>query len=172
MMSFSELIKDRYSVRKFSPAPIEREKTALILEAAKVAPTAANKQPQEIYVLESEEAKQKLSEVCKFTFGAPVIFIICYNTEKDWKNNLMPGYSSGETDAAIVTTHMMLQAWELGIGSCWVGWFNSDEVKKALSLPENVVVSAILPVGYPAEGSAPSPMHSSYREDEDMVKYL
>ncbi len=171
-MNFSELAKDRYSVRKYDSRPVEDEKLSLILEAAKLAPTAANKQPQKIYVIKSEEKRIDLAKVCKFTFDAPVIFIICYDTDRDWKNNLMPGYSSGETDAAIVTTHMMLQAWELGIGSCWVGWFNSDEIKNALGLPENVVVSAILPIGYPAEGSVPSPMHTTYREDGDMVEEL
>ncbi len=171
-MTFSELAKQRYSVRKFSTQSIEEEKMSAILEAAKVAPTAANKQPQKIYVVKSEEMKTKLAGVCKFTFGAPVIFIICYDTDLDWKNNLMPGYSSGETDAAIVTTHMMLQAWELGIGTCWVGWFNSDEIRNALGIPENEVVSAILPAGYPAEDSQPSPMHTTYRSYDETVKEL
>ena len=171
-MTFAELIRERYSVRKFKPAKIEKEKVASILEAAKVAPTAANRQPQKIYVVTEGEKMEALKKVCKFTFDAPIIFITGYDTDRDWKNNLMPGYSSGETDAAIVTTHMMLQAWELGLGSCWVGWFNSDEIKEALEIPGNVVIASILPVGYPADESSPSPMHTTYREDDDMVTEL
>ncbi len=127
-MTFMELAKSHYSVRKFMDKPVEDEKLAAILEAGKVAPTACNNQPQKIFVVKSEEMREKLRAVCKCTFGAPVIFVICYDETLSWKNRLMPGYQSGETDAAIVCTHMMLEAWELGIGSCWVGMFNSDQV--------------------------------------------
>ena len=84
----------------------------------------------------------------------------------------MPGYQSGETDASIVCTHMMLEAWELGIGSCWVGMFNSDEVKQALTLPGNLTVSAILPIGYPADNVQPLDLHTTYRELHDVVTEL
>lgn len=171
-MTFLELAKERYSVRSFKDTPIDDDKMALILEAGKVAPTACNNQPQKIYVVKSQENREKLAQVCKCTFGAPVIVVVCYDKTRDWKNKRMPGYSSGETDAAIVCTHMMLEAWELGIGSCWVGMFNSDEVIKALGLPENVCVSALLPMGYPAEGAEPLNLHSIYREDSDIVTYM
>ena len=171
-MSFATLIKERFSVRKYSSHPVEDEKIAGILEAAKVAPTAANRQPQKIYVLKSEDSRKKLAQVCGCTFDAPVIFVIAYDEERAWHNKLMPGYNSGETDAAIVCTHMMLQAWELGLGSCWVGWFSSDQVKEALELPEGEVVSAILPVGYAEEGAEAGPMHLAYRDDEEMVKFM
>ena len=160
-MTFLELAKARYSVRKYLDKAIEDEKLAKILEAGQVAPTACNNQPQRVYVVKSAEARAKLAEVCKCTFDAPVILAICYDKERDWKNPLMPGYESGETDAAIVCTHMMMEAWELGIGSCWVGYFNADEVAGALSLPQNLCVSALLPIGYPAEDAAPSANHAS-----------
>ena len=159
-MSFMELSKARYSVRAFQNTPIEEEKLHLILEAGRIAPTACNNQPQKIYVAKSEEAKAKLASVCRFTFGAPVILVVCYDRTRDWKNKLMPGYESGETDAAIVCTHMMLQAAELGIGSCWVGYFNAQEVADALGLPEHVTVSALLPIGYAAEDALPAPKHT------------
>ena len=81
----------------------------------------------------------------------------------------MPGYESGETDASIVCTHMMLQAAELGIGSCWVGYFNADEVSAALDLPEQVTVSALLPIGYAADSALPAPMHTQYRDFADTI---
>ena len=168
-MTFLELAKARYSVRKYSDRAIEEEKLSLILEAGRVAPTACNNQPQKIYVAKSEEVRRKLASVCRCTFDAPVILVVCYDRNRDWKNKLQPGYESGETDAAIVCTHMMLQAFELGIGSCWVGYFNAQAVSEALGLPENVTVSALLPMGYPSEKAEPLPLHSQYRPLEDTV---
>ena len=168
-MTFQELARARYSVRSFQDRPIEEEHLNLILEAGRVAPTACNFQPQKIYVAKSAEAREKLASVCRCTFGAPVILVVCYDRERDWKNKLMPGYESGETDAAIVCTHMMLQAFELGIGSCWVGYFNPKIVAETLGLPENVTVSALLPMGYPEEDAKPLPLHSQLREFGDTI---
>ena len=171
-MTFQELAHARYSVRSFKDMPIEDEKMNLILEAGRVAPTACNFQPQKIYVAKSEDARKKLASVCRCTFDAPVILVVCYDRTRDWKNKLMPGYESGETDAAIVCTHMMLQAFELGIGSCWVGYFNAQTVADVLGLPEHVTVSALLPMGYPAENAEPLPLHSQYRDLADTVEEI
>ena len=171
-MTFQELAHARYSVRSFQDRPIEEEHLNLILEAGRVAPTACNFQPQKIYVAKSAEARAKLASVCRCTFGAPVILVVCYDRERDWKNKLMPGYESGETDAAIVCTHMMLQAFELGIGSCWVGYFNPKTVAETLGLPENVTVSALLPMGYPAEDAKPLPLHEQVREFADTIAVI
>ena len=171
-MSFLELAKARYSVRSFQDRPIDEEHLNLILEAGRVAPTACNFQPQKIYVAKSVEAREKLASVCRCTFGAPVILVVCYDRERDWKNKLMPGYESGETDAAIVCTHMMLQAFDLGIGSCWVGYFNPKTVAETLGLPENITVSALLPMGYPAEDAQPLPLHSQFRDLADTVEEI
>ena len=171
-MSFLELAKARYSVRSFQDRPIEEEHLNLILEAGRVAPTACNFQPQRIYVARSAEAREKLASVCRCTFGAPVILVVCYDRERDWKNKLLPGYESGETDAAIVCTHMMLEAFELGIGSCWVGYFNPQTVAETLGLPENITVSALLPMGYPAEDAQPLPLHSQFRDFGDTIEEI
>ncbi len=171
-MDFLALAKERYSVRSFKQEPIEDNKLAKIIEAGRVAPTACNNQPQKIYIVKSEEYRKKLASVCRCTFDAPVILVVCYDKERSWKNKRMPGYQSGETDAAIVCTHMMLEAWELGIGSCWVGMFGSDEVKQALGLPENLVVSALLPIGYPTDDAKPLDLHSQFREIDDTIAEL
>lgn len=171
-MTFLELAKARYSVRSYKNTPIEEAKLDAILTAGKLAPTAANSQPQRIYVIRSAEAKEKLAAVCRFTYAAPILLLVCYDESRDWKNSLMPGYQSGETDAAIVCTHMMLEAWEQGIGSCWVGYFNADEVAKALGLPQGVRPSALLPIGYPADDAKPSAMHDKCRSDEEMIETL
>ena len=101
-----------------------------------------------------------------------MILVVCYDRTRDAKNRLTPGYGFGETDAAIVCTHMMLEAAELGIGSCWVGWFHAEQVSEVLDLPENVTVSALLPMGYPADDAKPAPLHTQYRELDDIVSVI
>lgn len=171
-MTFLELAKARYSVRNYQAKAIEEEKLSLILEAGRVAPTACNNQPQKVYVAKSEKAKKAIASVCKYTFDAPVILVIGYDRDRIWNNSLMPGYTSGDVDISIVCAHMMLQAAELGIGSCWVGYFNADEVSKALGLPENVTVSALLPIGYPAENAKPAHLHTKFREYADTIEVI
>lgn len=168
-MNFFDLVKDRYSVRKFKRDMIEDAKLQTILEAGRVAPTACNFQPQKIYVVKSEENRKKLADVCRFTFDAPVVLVIAYDKDRDWKNKRIPGYSSGETDTAIVCTHMMLAAWEQGIGSCWVGAFSNEAIEKALALPENIRVTAMLPIGYAADDATPAEFHSITRPFDETI---
>jgi len=171
-MRFMELAKARYSVRDYSGKAVEPEKPAAILEAGRIAPTACNNQPQKVYVAKSADALERLRAVCPCAFNAPTVLVVAYDNDRDWKNARMPGYHSGETDAAIVCTHMMLEAWEQGIASCWVGWFNAEEVRAALGLSENITVSALLPIGYAAEGAAPHANHTKYRPAEDTIAEL
>ena len=171
-MSFFELAKSRWSVRAYKDTPIEAEKMQLILEAGRVAPTTKNYQPQRIYVAKSEEARKKLASVCRCTWDAPVILVVCYDTQRHSCNKLMNGYGSGEKDASIVCTHMMLQAWELGIGSCWVGYFNADVVADVLGLPPHIRVMGLLTLGYPADNAKPLDLHFQYRDMADMVEEI
>ena len=101
-----------------------------------------------------------------------MVLVVGYDRERDWKNRRMPGYGSGETDAAIVCTHMMLAAWELGIGSCWVGAFSADAIEAALGLPENIRVTSMLPLGYAAPDAEPASFHTAFRPLEDTVEIL
>ena len=118
MTRFMDLIKDRFSVRSFSDQKVEEEKLDLILEAAKLAPTAKNNQPWRIYLLQSEEALKKINFVCDCIFGSSAVFVICYDIDEAWRSPFDEGNHAGKMDASIVCTHMMLAAWELGIGSC------------------------------------------------------
>ncbi len=170
-MTFLELAKARYSVRAFKDTPVEQEKIDLILEAAKVAPTAKNSQPQKIYVARSEEALKILNEVTPCIYKAPVVFVIGYDKDRECKLDVRTDYSFGNQDASIVQTHMMLEAADLGLGSCWVGYYQS-EIEAKLGLPSNIAITGLLPVGYPADGSLPAPRHTEYRDDEDVVSYI
>lgn len=171
-MDFLKLAKDRWSVRKFCEEPIRKEELAQILEAGKYAPTAVNYQPQKIYVLESAEAMRRINSVCKCVFGAPMALLIAYDKNRAWKNPF-DGHLSGEVDAAIVATHMMLMAWELGVGSCMVGHFDPREVAGIFRLPENEKPVLLLPIGYPAKDAEPIwRLHETFRDREDVVTHL
>lgn len=173
MMNFLELAAERYSVRKYKDQLIEDEKMEKILEAGKLAPTAVNFQPQKIYVLKSKESMEKLGTVCQYTFGAPQALLICYDEQRAWKNRFREGYNSGEVDSAIVATHMMLEDWELGIGSCWVGAFNADTLGKEFGFQEHIKPVAVLTMGYAADDAKPyKKMHNVYRSMEEMVEVL
>lgn len=172
MMTFLELAKERYSVRSFDSRPVEQEKIDLILEAAKVAPSAVNRQCPHIYVIRSAEALEKVVPTTRYSFGAPLNFLICYDKNQQWVNRYAPGYTSGDVDASIVVTHMMLEAWELGLGTCWVGSFKPAEISEAFNLPENMVPVAMLPTGYPAADAAPLALHSTFKPMDEFVTYL
>ena len=173
MMRFLELAAKRYSVRSFSDRPIEQEKIDNILKAAQLAPTAVNYQPQMIYVLKSAEAMAKVRSLCRCIYGAPMVFLICSDEMKTWKSQTEPGYSTGEMDCSIVCTHMMLEAWEQGIGSVWVRLFDADAVAKAFELPSYIRPVCLLPVGYAAEGCVPyAPWHDVYRDISEFTKVL
>lgn len=171
-MDFLEMARQRYSVRKYSDKCVEDEKIARILEAAKLAPTACNYQPQKIYVITSPEKLEELAKLTPCTFHASVVFAVGYDDTRSAKGMVYDDYDFGTTDAAIVCTHMMLQAWADGLGSCFVGYFKEAEVAKALGVPENVRIRELLPVGYPAENSVPAPAHAKSREMDDMVTFL
>lgn len=173
MKDFLTLAKERYSVRSYSDKKVEQEKIDKILEAAKLAPTAVNYQPQMIYVLKSEEALGKINRLCRCIYGAPLVFLICADERKTWKSQTERGYSSGEMDCSIVCTHMMLEAWEEGLGSVWVRLFDVDKVAKAFELPSYMKPICLLPVGYASDDSVPyAPWHDVYRDIDEISKEL
>ena len=170
-MSFIDLAHARFSVRKFASTPVEPEKIEKILEAGIVAPTAKNAQPVKIWVIESEEALEKVRQTTSCHFDAPVIFAIGGLNEAAW---IRPadGKSFVDIDASIVATHMMLEIHDLGLGSTWVGWFDSPALKAAFPEMEPYEMVALLPVGYPAEDAEPSPRHTQYKPKDELVGRL
>ncbi len=170
-MTFNELAKARYSCRKFSDKEVEQEKIEYILKAAQLAPTAVNYQSQKIYVLKSEESLSKVAECTKYSFNAPLNFLVCYDKEASWKRGY-DGHDEGIVDASIITTHMMLAAAEQGLGTTWVGSFDPAKAKELYSLPENIVPIAFLPTGYPAENAHPAHLHDKRKELTETVKYI
>ena len=159
MKTFFELATERYSVRSFSTQTIETEKITQILEAGRVAPTACNNQPQRIKLITSSEDLAKVDECTPCRFNAPAVLLVCYEKSACW-NRQFDGASSGEVDASIVTTHMMLAAQDLGLGSCWVMYFDPVKARELFGLSDKIVPVAMLPLGYPAQGATASEQHS------------
>lgn len=172
-MDFLEFSRKRYSVRSYSQQPVEDEKINKILQAAMIAPTAVNYQPQKIYVLKSPEALQKVRSITRSTYEAPLVFLVCSDTDRSWHSPFVSGYDSGEMDASIVCTHMMLEAEDLGLGSVWVLLFDPEKVRKAFHLPEHIVPHCLLPVGYPSQNATPyRPWHDVFRRMDDIAEVL
>lgn len=157
-MDFLELAKNRYSVRKFSKKPVEPEKLDLILQAGLLAPTACNNQPERILVIDGAAELERLKKCTPYTFGAPVVLMVCYDRSKSWKRGY-DGSDSGEVDAAVVTTHLMLETAALGLGCTWVGCFDPAAARREFSLPRELVPVALLPLGYPSPDAVPSVQH-------------
>ena len=171
-MDLLKLMGDRYSCRRYSTEDVKEEDILKILEAAKIAPTAHNEQPQRIYVVKSNEGKARLMKDFKFDFKAPCYLVCGYNVDEVWRNDLDGDRESGDIDVSIVMTHMMLMAEELGLGACWIGRITPELVKKNLDIPENVKVVAVLSLGYHREDDRPSKLHTIRRSNEELVKFL
>ena len=171
-MEFSQVIRDRFSVRKYAERPIEEETLQAILEAGRIAPTAANKQPQRVYVIRSAEGLEKIRALTRCAFNAPVVLLFTVDENEQWRSPLEEGFTSGHQDVSIVATHMMLAAWDLGVGSCWVNFFPNTATRDAFGIPENEKAVLLLPLGYPAEGAAPAPMHSVKKDMAALVREL
>ena len=161
-MEFKEVVKNRYSCKKYS---------ARMLEAAKLAPTAKNLQEQHVYVVQSEEMLTKIDGVTPCRYGAPTVLVVAFD-----KSNVFtyPGgkRDSGVEDATIVATHMILAAADEGVDSCWINFFDPDKMAEAIDLPENEEILMLLDLGYAAEGAGPLPNHSSRKPLAETVSYL
>ena len=170
-MEFKEVVKNRYSCKKFSGRQVEKEKLEAILEAGRLAPTAKNLQEQHIYVLQKEDALAKIDAATPCRYGAPTVLVVAFD-----KNNVFtyPGgkRDSGVEDATIVATHMVLAAADEGVDSCWINFLDPDELAKALGLPENEEVLMVMDLGYAAPGSGPLPNHGSRKALDETVTYM
>lgn len=170
-MEFSKVLENRYSVRDFKDLPVEDEKIEAILDAGRNAPTAKNTQCQKIYVLKSKEAIDKVREISRCAFNAPLVILTCGDEDRQCFLSIM-GKSLMETDVAIVNTHMMLKATELGLGTCWVCYFDPKRISQEFNLPDNIKPLNLLLVGYTADGYQPNERHFDKRPYDEVVKFL
>lgn len=168
MTDFLQLARDRYSCRAFSDAPVEAEKVQALVDAAVAAPTAVDKQPWHLWVVESPEAVERISALTRFSFGAKVIFVLGAAADEAWVRKY-DGRNFADVDASIVGTHVMLAAHDLGLGTTWVGHFDAPAVKGEFPEMEPYDLVALFPLGYPAEDAEPAPMHFKRRPADELV---
>lgn len=169
-MEFKELIKARYSCKKYDGNQVSAEQLQAILEAGRLAPTAKNLQEQHIYVLQSEEALRIIDEVTPCRYGAPTVLVVAFNTDDVY---VYPGEQrdSGIEDASIVATHMLLAAKDAGVDSCWINRFNPAELKEKLGLPKHEEILMLMDLGFAAEGAGPLANHEKRKPLDDTVTY-
>ncbi len=169
-MGFLEDAKKRYSVRSYNERRVETEKLEKIIEAAHVAPTAANLQPVRLLVVQKAEGMAKIAKAGN-VYGAPVAIIVCADHDKAWVRPF-DGKRTGDIDATILTDHMMLEATELGLGTVWICYFDPEVISKEFNLPKNLEPVNILAVGYSDEEGADPERHGRTRIPvEELVSY-
>ncbi|MEM2676833.1 MAG: nitroreductase family protein [Candidatus Bathyarchaeia archaeon] len=158
-MDVFEAIMGRRSIRAYREMEVSQEIVEKLIDAARWAPSAGNIQPWEFIVVRNSETKRRLAEAAlgqSFIEEAPVVIVVCADEERSARGYGTRGralYCIQDTAAAIQNIH--LAAYALGLGTCWVGAFREDEVRKILDIPVGVRPVAIIPVGYPAESPAP-----------------
>lgn len=161
-MSFLELAKKRYSCRSYLDKKVEAEKLKMILEAGRVAPTGANRQPQRIIAVQNDAGMAKIKKAAN-AFGAPLVILVCCDKNEAWIRPL-DGKNITDIDASIVTDHMMMEAADLGLDSVWICYFKPDVIKKEFNLPKNLEPVNILAIGYGAGEAASPDRHTEVRK--------
>ncbi len=170
-MEYYELIKERFSCKKYSERKIEDSLLLKILEAGNLAPTAKNQQSQRIFVISSEEGLKKIDGAGPCRYNAPVVLLFCYNRNEVY---IYPDddRNTGIEDASIVATHIMLAAANEGINSCWVNNFSVRSIKESFELDADTEPVLLMDLGYAADGAGPLANHEKKKELNETVRFI
>lgn len=163
-MDVCDAIATRKSVRAYLDKPVEGEKLNAVLEAARLAPSASNRQEWRFVIVREKEVRSQIAMAAgqqMFIAQAPVIIVACAETDGHIMTCGEPCYP---IDVAIALDHLTLRAVELGLGTCWIGKFNADEVKKILGIPDEIKVVQLMPLGYPVEPDAVQKKRRAFAE--------
>lgn len=154
-MEFSELIEKRYSVRAYKPDPVEDDKLQQVLQAARLAPTASNRQPFQLIVIHTAGREAELKRIYNrdWFVQPPLVICACGIPAQGWVRGNGKNYN--DVDVAIAMDHLILAAANLGLGTCWVGAFDARAAREVLHLPDDVEPIAFTPLGYPADQPGP-----------------
>jgi nitroreductase len=167
-MEYSELIAKRYSVRAYRPDPVEDEKLGAVLEAARLAPTAANRQPFQLVVMHTAGRETEIGQIYRKAWfaQAPLVIGVCAISSQAWVRE-SDRFNARLIDAAIVADHLILEAANQGLGTCWVAAFNVEAARDVLRLPEEAEPVIFTPLGYPADQPGPKTRKSL----SELVRY-
>ncbi|MGA3405253.1 MAG: nitroreductase family protein [Candidatus Bathyarchaeia archaeon] len=152
-MNVTDAIATRKSVRAYSTRPIDDEKLTVVLNAARLAPSASNGQEWRFVIVRDLKTRKKIAEAADeqtFVGEAPAIIVACADTDG---HVMMCGQLCYTIDVATALAHIMLAAVELELGTCWIGAFDEKKVKEILGIPEKIRVVSVIPIGYPADPS-------------------
>lgn len=166
-MEFAELIRKRYSVRAYKPDPVEEDKVQQVLEAARLAPTAANRQSFQIIVIQTAGREAELKRLYNedWFVQSPLVICACGIPARNWVRS--DGKNYNDVDVAIVMDHLILAAADLGLGTCWIGAFDPAAAREVLGLPAGVEPIAFTPLGYPAD----NPRSKHRKALSELVRY-
>jgi len=155
-MEYSELIAARYSVRAYRPDPVEDEKLRAVLEAARLAPTADNRQPFQLVVMRTAGRAEEIGRIYPrpWFVQAPLVIAVCAISSQAWVRE-SDRFNAHLIDAAIVADHLILAATNLGLGTCWIAAFNVEAARSVLQLPPEAEPVVFTPLGYPADLPGP-----------------
>ncbi len=155
-MDFQELIRRRYSVRAYKSDPVEEDKLARVIEAARLAPTAANRQAFRVIVIPTKGREEELRRIYgrEWFTQAPFVLAVCALPREGWVRKA-DGWNAAEVDATIAMTHLVLAAADEELGTCWIAAFDPKAAREILGLPADVVPSAFTPLGYAADSLPP-----------------
>lgn len=167
-MQFSELISARYSVRAYRPDPVEEEKLVAVLQAARLAPTAANRQPFQLVVMHTAGREAEIGQVYgrPWFVQAPLVIAVCAVASQAWVRE-SDRFNARLIDAAIVADHLILAAADQGLGTCWIAAFNVEAARRVLRLPDSVEPVIFTPLGYAAD----QPVPKTRKPLADLVRY-
>ncbi len=168
-MSFLDLARKRNSVRAYRPDPVPDEVLAQVLEAGRLAPTAANRQPFCVLVVRTTGREAELRRIYDrdWFVEAPLVLCVCTVGAEAWRRSKLDGKSYADVDAAIVMDHMVLAAADLGLGTCWIAAFDPVAAREVLGLPPEAEPVLFTPLGFPAD----APRAKERRPLEDLVRY-
>ena len=170
-MEYKTLIKERYSVRKLDPRPVEEEKIEKILEAANLAPTGCNYQPFKVWVFRSAAACDVMRRATTYDFGANLFFLVGAKPDEGWVRPY-DGRPIAADDACIAATHMMLAIHDLGLGATWVGKFDPAVLSEAYPEMKDYELIAVFPTGYIAKEAHPAHLHFTRKDLGQIAQIL
>lgn len=171
MQSFLELARARYSCRSFDSKPVESEKITKILQAGQVAPTCVNRQPWHAWVIQGAKALSRAYEATRYNFDAPLIIAVGVKPGSGWTRHC-DEHDFVDVDGAIVTTHMMLEAQDLGLYSTWVGYFDPKVLADSFEEMKDYRMLAMLEIGYPSPQGVPSARHEERKSLGELVSII
>ena len=168
-MDFETICKERYSTRDFSDKKADEKAVRRVLETVRLAPTALNRQPYKIFIVDSEEGIERLEKSKAVLYHAKTVLIISSDRANAWANRY-----SGETDVlidiGIVVATALYAAKECGLESCCVCNFDPERLKKEFELPENLTADALIALGYKSDDDKPSERHFMRRRVEEFAE--